>query len=583
MVFPILRTLKKYSYSHFKADFRAALNVSMLDFPQAIAYALLAGFPIIYGVYGSVVACVVGPLLASSRFIILGPTNSTAVLLLSSFLALNLSEEERLYTLPVLVLLVGVFQLIASFSRLGGLIKYVSRTVVTGYISAAALLIMVNQISAILGSPAVRASTFFEALSLNLRQWQEVHVEPVAIALITLAVYLFVKRVPRTLPTVAVTLVVVSFIVAGLSCLGITCDMLEAVSLGSIPFVIPSVGVERIGHVGEAALAIAFLSILESSSIAKNFAAKTGSRVDLNQQLLSLGACNCVASFFSGLPISGSLVRSTLNYTSGAKTPVSSIINGVLVLLVSFVIGPMIAYVPKPAFAMILVIVGFSLINFQQVSIVTHCTRADAIVFFVTFISGLLFPLHLAIYLGAACSIVLFLRKISEPQLVEYTFDDTGELAQKEHVTAEPVPEISIVHVEGELFFASTEIFLNQMRLICESPNLKTIIIRVRNAHTLDASSAMAISDLIRFAKEKGRLLIISGGNKQVEHALRVTGTMDLLGEENFFRYVPHNPNISTRNALIKAQKVMGREDARVHLYTSQHNSGKKTDPALNN
>lgn len=584
MFFPLITTLKKYSLAQFKADFRAALNVSVLDFPQGMAYALLAGFPVIYGLYASAVACIIGPLLASSRFIILGPTNSTAVLLLSSFLALNLSPEERIYALPVLVLLVGVFLVIASLSRIASLIKYISRTVVTGYISAAALLIVVNQLSSIVGSPAVHASTFFEAFSSNVGQWKQVQGEPVLIAALTLFIFFCAKRFFSALPTVALTLLTVSFAVYLLGFFNITCEMLEAVPFGNIPFTLPRLTFDRVSYLGETAMAIAFLAILESTSIAKTLAAKTGARVDLNQQLLSMGTCNFVAAFMSGLPISGSLTRSVLNHSSGAKTAISSIFNGLLVLLAVLLLGPMIAFIPKPALAMIVVIVGCSLINFHQMKVVTHCTRSDAIVFFITFFSGLLFPLHTAIYFGAASSIVLFLRKVSEPQLVEYAFDDTGELAEKNHIKKDSTPEISIVHVEGELFFASTEIFLDQMRLICESPNLKTIIIRVRNAHTLDATSAMAISDLVRFAKEKGRSLIISGGNKQVEYALRVSGTMDLLGEENFFRYVPHNPNISTRNALMRAQKIIGRESAKVLLYTSPNSKSSKPQPAeLNN
>ena len=142
-----------------------------------------------------------------------------------------------------------------------------------------------------------------------------------------------------------------------------------------------------------------------------------------------------------------------------------------------------------------------------------------------------------------------------------------------------------MVHVEGELFFGSIDIFLDQTRLICESPNLKVIILRVRKALTIDASSAMAIADLTRFAREHDRALIVSGANEQVENVLIKSGTMELLGRENFFPFCHENPNISTRNALKRAQEIMGVKDAKITLFaapTERESATKEHDGDLN-
>lgn len=569
--FPLRKDLANYSWNKMKADFQAGLNVALLDFPQAMAYALLAGFPVTFGVYTSAIASLVGPLFASSRYVMLGVTNATAVLLLSYFLTLDMEPGEKLMALPVLVLLVGLFMILGAFLRLAMLIKYVSRTVITGFISAAALLVIVNQIHTVLGTPDVHAGTFFEALSKNIIQWDLIQLGSVLVASITGLIYILVSNFLRPVHRVIFTLVLSSLIAYGLTLLNFSVIMLEPVALGTWPISVPALNFEIISHMGGIAIAVAFLAILESSTIARTLAARSGNDVDLNQHMLSMGVANVSSAFVSGMPVSGSLTRSILNYSSGARTACSSIFSGLLMMAGVMLAGPLIGFIPKAGLATIVIIVGLSLINLENIRIVVRSTNSDAVVFLVTFIGGLLFPLSMAIGLGASASIILFLSRISEPNLVQYTFNNRGMLSEKKIKDIKEIPEISIVHVEGELFFGSTDIFLEQTRLICDSPNLKVIILRIRKAHQLDASSVMAISDLIRFVKEKHRSLVVSGANEQVERVFREAGVMKLLGENNFFRHTPSNPNLCTRYAVKRAKEIVGFEQANVTLFLAEH------------
>lgn len=575
--FPLFRSLKGYSWVKLKADIDSGLNVALLDFPQAMTYALLAGFPVMFGVYASAIGAIVGPFFASSRHVILGTTNATAVLVLSSFLTLDLPDSQKLIALPVLVLLVGLFMVIGAFLRLAAFIKYISQTVIIGYITAAAFLIVVNQVDTILGIPETQAATFFEVLSRDILSLDLVHWQSVVIAGLTCFVYLSINRYIKIISRVALTLVIVSFIAFIASYLGVDLEMLEATTFGSWPFKFPDINFELINLMGPPALGVAFLAILESASIAKTIAAKSGKTVDLNQHMLSVGASNIASAFGSGMPISGSLTRSILNWTSGAQTVLSSIFNGLFLIFGVLTLGPLIVFVPKACLSMVVVFVGFSLINIEHIKIVIRSTKADATVFFITFIGGLLFPLNMAIGLGAAASIILFLRKVSEPHLVQYAFNQEGELLEQDIEEASNIPEISIVHIEGELFFGSTDIFLEQIRLICSSKNLKVIILRMRNAHYIDASSAFAIADLICFARQRGRHFIVTGANEDVERIFRKGGVMPLLGESNFFHHTPQNPNLAMRHALKRAQELIGEEKARILLFTSPDGDGGET------
>lgn len=574
-VFPLLRFLKGYTWSKFKLDFWVGLNISLLDFPQAMAYALLAGFPVMFGVYASAIGSIIGPFFSSSRFIILGTTNATSVLVLSSFLTLDIPDYQRILALPILVLLVGLFMVIASLLGLAGFIKYVSRTVIIGYITAAALLIIVNQLSTILGTPHTHAATFFKVLIQNIQSWNEINFFSILIAIVTGLIYLAFKSYLKAIPKVAVTLIFVSVASYLLKFLDIEIPMIEAQQIGLWIPNTPKINFEIIYQMGGPAMGVAFLAILESSSIAKTLAAKTGSSVNLNQNMLSMGISNIVSAISSGMPVSGSLTRSMLNWSSGAATPLSSIFSGTMIVLGILVLGPLVQFIPKASLATIVIIVGLSLLNFKQIKIVLRSTKADAGVFFITFFGGLFFPLNMAIALGAGASIVLFLKKISEPHLVQYTFNEKGELSAQDIKEPSDIPEISIVHVEGELFFASTDIFLNQTCLICASPNLKVIILKMRNTIDLDASSAFAIADLIRFAHEKSRYFIVTSANENIERVFYKSGVMEVLGENNFFRYTPENPNLSTRNALKRAQEIIGQDKARILLFTPPENAEK--------
>jgi SulP family sulfate permease len=168
--------------------------------------------------------------------------------------------------------------------------------------------------------------------------------------------------------------------------------------------------------------------------------------------------------------------------------------------------------------------------------------------------------------MGAGISIIFFLKKVGTPELIEYDFNPEGELAElkKEGRTT---PDISIVHVEGDLFFGSAEIFLDQARRVCDDPNLKVIVLRMKNAHHLDATCAMAIEDLLRFARDHDRHIIVSGAHREIFRVFRNSGLLETLGRKNFFMDTPSNPTLSTRNALKRAQELLGQQKANIRIY----------------
>jgi SulP family sulfate permease len=316
--------------------------------------------------------------------------------------------------------------------------------------------------------------------------------------------------------------------------------------------------------------------------MAKSLASQTGDRLDANQDMLSIGYANLGSALAGGMPASGSLTRSSLNFQSGAATKAAPVYTGIFTLILVVLIAwsgetglNLIDYIPRAALAVLVIAISFSLFNLRQIRICLRSTGDDALVIVLTFLATLLAPLHVAIFIGVAISITLFLRKASKPYLTEYEFNETGELREMGEKRARPIPAISIVHVEGDLFFGASELFRTQIQRIVADPAIKVIILRLKNARHLDATSVMALEDLAGFMRRKGLHLLISGATKDVYKVLKRSGILETLqegadrtqGESNIFLTMPSNPNISTRDALRRAQQLLGTKEADVRIF----------------
>ena len=316
--------------------------------------------------------------------------------------------------------------------------------------------------------------------------------------------------------------------------------------------------------------------------MAKSLASRSGDHADVNQDMFSVGMANIASAIAGGMPASGSLTRSLLNFESGARTRFASLFSGVFSLgfavLIAASVGwgvPLIDFVPKAALAALVIALSLSLINIRNIRICLRSTGDDAVVLVVTFVATLLAPLHVAIFIGVAVSITLFLRKASRPHLVEYEFSDEGELREMGEKRKRPIPAISIVHVEGDLFFGAAELFRTQIQRTVSDPAIQVIILRLKNARHLDATSVMALEDLIRFMRDKGLHLIISGAPREVYRVLKKSGVLLTLqegcdrraGESNLFLTNPRNPNLSTRGALKRAQQLLGTKKADIRIF----------------
>lgn len=582
-IFPLKDRLKGYNRTKAQADFRAGLNVALLAFPQAMAYSMIAGLPVQYGVYCAAVAPIVAACFASSRLTMVGPSNATAIMVLSVYLGSH-ESVNNLASMSLLVCMVGLFLIVGAFLKVATLTQYVSRSVIIGYITAAAVLIVVNQLHHVLGFGIVDgfsdATTFYSILVSTLRRLGQTDLTTLALTGISILVYLYIMRKFPKLPHVAVTLVICAIVGQAIiySYPG-SLYMVQPIPFGSWHVTPPVLNLTWFHQLASGAAALAFLAALENTFMAKTLANRTGDHVDVNQEMFALGAANIASGFFSGMPASGSPSRSSLNWSSGAMTPMAAIISGLICAVAAPTIGYCVQYVPQATLAVVVIITAFGLIDIQTIKFALGATKSDASVLLTTFIAALVVPLDFAIFLGVGLSIVLFLRKASMPHLAEYSFNDSGQLAELNEGASRNDPQISIIHVEGELFFGAADLFRDEIRRVCSDTKLRVVILRLKNARHLDATSIMALDELVKYLHETDRHLLISGAARDVYRVLRNSGFLEILGKDNIFKVSVGNPTLSTRNALRRAAELIGHQHAGVRIFYDKPREGQKEVP----
>lgn len=592
-IFPVRHAIKDYKKSAIKYDFKAAVNVALLALPQGMAYAAIAELPIYYGIVSSIIASIVAPLFSSSRHTILGPTNATSLMVFTFFASAAASSFDKtpLAYMPLLVFLVGIISVLGALFKIADLLQFVSRSVLVGYITGASLLIMNGQFKHIFGvadplnqiinlhkenNQAVNFFTnFFDLTSL----WQQFQWQPILLGFITLTLYIILMRKLPMLPNFAICLSISSItaFVLNNTTGNFNLECFQSFQLDNFSPAIPEFNFNDIATLTSVAFAIAFLASLENTVMGKSLGSRTGERPDVNQDMFSVGMANIACSLLAPMPASGSLTRSALNFESGARSRFASIFAGLLCLFGFYLLIklPLVQNIPKATLAALVVGIAISLIKWKNIRICLNSTRDDAIVVILTFAATLLTRLDTAIFIGVAVSISLFLRKASRPHLVEYEVNDEGDLRELNQKHARPNPAISIVHVEGNLYFGAADLFRTQVQITAADPNLKVIILRMKNARHLDATSVMALDDLIKHMRKQERHVIISGATRNVYKVLKQSGVLNTVlkgcdrsqGETNLFFTSPSNPNLSTRDALLRAQELLGTKEADIKIF----------------
>jgi SulP family sulfate permease len=504
-----------------------------------MAYALIAGLPVQYGLYAAIVPAIIGSLWGSSAQLVTGPTTAISLVVLSTLIQLAQPGSDHYLQLAFfLALMVGLIQIAMGLARLGSLLNFVSHSVILGFTAGAAVLIGFKQIPNLLGLNLEKTSIFVESLAQIASHIHETHIITFALGLGTVAVIVALRTVRSSWPGTLIALVVIGGLVGLFKLDAHGVAVVGAIPQSLPPFHFPDIhGLEievDIADLAPGALAIAILGLMEAVSIAKSIAGQTHQRLNVNQEFIGQGLANMAASMFSGYPGSGSFTRSAVNFRSGGKTPMSGVLSGVAVAGVVLLAAPLASKLPVAALAGVLMVVAYDMIRKEDIKRAILATRGDAAVLVVTFLSTLFLHLEFAIYVGVLLSIGLHLAETSHPRIHSVVPDlSTGKMVGS--ARGKICCQMDILTVEGAVFFGSVTFVLEDLqRRLKNHPHMANLLIRLHQANILDASGIHVLEILLEEVRERGGGLYFAGVKPRIFQVFKNSGLLREVGESHF-------------------------------------------------
>ncbi len=532
-----------------RADMIAGITVALVLIPQSMAYAQLAGLPAYYGLYAAFLPGIIGALFGSSRQLATGPVAVVSLLTASALIPViggpeSMSADElvsQYVPLAIMMaLLVGIFQLFLGAFRLGVIVNFLSHPVIVGFTNAAALIIGLSQLHKIFGISSTRSENFANDI-WNVLQQIPSHTHLPTLVFGSAAIVIlwgFKKYLPR-IPGVLVAVVGT----ATLSVL-IGFEELGGSVVGTIPeglpkLAVPVIDLDMMGTLLPSAIVISLVGFMEAISIAKAMAAKTRDRIDPNQELIGQGLANIVGSMSSAYPSSGSFSRSAVNLGAGARTGMSSVFTGLVVLITLLFLTPWLYHLPKAVLAAVIMMAVIGLINFKAIKHSWKANPHDGIAAIVTFVATLAFAPHLdkGIMVGAGLALVLFLYRTMSPRVAilgRYRDGTLRDLAV--HPDMPRDDKVVAVRFDGSLYFANVAYFEDAiLKAAAENPDVRFILVNANGINQLDASGEEVLHHLVQRLLDNGIILVFSGLKRQVLQVMQRTGLYDYIGEQNIF------------------------------------------------
>ena len=544
---PFLRWWPSVNQQSVKSDAIAALTGAMIVLPQAVAFATIAGLPPEYGLYAAMVPAIVGALWGSSWHLVSGPTTAISIVVFASISPLAEPGSAQFIGLVLtLTLLAGLIQLAMGLARLGALVNFISHTVIIGFTAGAAILIATSQIKNFFGVDIPRGAHFHEVLMQFSSHIMDTQPWVLAVGTVTLVSGILAKRYLTKLPYMIVAMVVGGTVAAILNH-ELGAEQTGIRTVGALvasfpPLSIPDFSLTAIKQTLFPAMIIAILALTEAVAIARSVAVKSDQRIDSNQEFIGQGLSNIAGSFFSSYASSGSFNRSGVNYASGAKTPLAAAMSAVFLLLIVLLVAPLAAYLPVPSMAAILFIVAWSLIDFHHIGEIIKRHKRERITLAITFV-GTLVDLEKGIFLGILVSLMFYLYRTSQPSIRELVpsyvnRNDPQRKLVPVNTDAPACPQMSILRIEGSIFFGAVEHVQQYFRNVDESdPNKKHLLLAARAIGFIDLSGAELFAKEATRRRKMGGGLYLVGVQPDLCEMLQRSGQVDIVGEEQIFRH----------------------------------------------
>ena len=529
---------------HLTADLIAGLTFAVVNVPQAMAHALLAFVNPMLGIYTLMVAVPIGALFTSSVYMNVSTTAAISVAV-GAVLA-DFPADQKVEAMIVLVLLVGVIQLLAGLFRLGFLIRFVSNSVMTGFLNGVAVLIILGQLSDLTGYRSAFSNRVAQALDLLLRIGQ-INVQATAIG--GLALVLIVALLLTPLRRYAFIIGVV-----------VTTVLLVILSLPAMPTAATFAGVPTVGDIASIdrslpelvrpqlslflslllpAFSVAIIGLIQGAGVSQGTPNPNGRYPDVSRDFIGQGAANIATSFVGGIPAGGSISGTALTMGAGAKSRWTNIFAGLFVAVIVLLAAPLVERVPMPSLAALLIVAGYQGLRMQEAVLAWNTNSISKVVMIVTFVATLIVPLQFAILLGMAISIVLHVfRESNKVVVTQWLLQPEGFPLEQPAPKRLPSHQLTLLHVYGSLFFAAAKSMEEMLPEVGDATHA-VVAINLRGKSQIGSTFVTVLQHYSHALQDQDSKLMLVGVDPAVRDQLAKTGVLKLIGEENVFLATP--------------------------------------------
>ena len=541
---PILEWLPNYNSSRLKGDFIAGITVSIILIPQGIAYALIAGLPPIYGLYCALVPQLVYAIFGSSRQVAIGPVAMDSLIVATGVSTLALAGSDSYIAIAILLaFMVGSIQFLLGVFRLGFIVNFLSKPVISGFTSAVALTIGINQFRNLFGVDFVQSDQIQYVLEDIWFNIIDFNVHTTVIGLISVGVIILLrkinKKIPNALLVVVVGILTIRYFGDEFSDVAIVKD----IPSGLPSFSFPEMDISQMRELLPIALTLVMVGYLETISIGKSLEAKQDEyKLRPNQELIALGLSNIIGSWFKAYPSTSSFSRSAINQESGATTGMASLVSVVMVLLTLLFLTPLFYHLPKTVLAAIIIVAVFGLVNVKEAIFLWKANNLDFWLLIITFFSTLLFGIEYGIMIGVGLSLIILIFRTSRPYVAELGKVPDSDFYRNRERFNEVIldDEVLVFRFDAQLFYANSSYFIETLELMVEEkgPRLKLIVLDAESINRVDSTGVEMLKERIRFYHKKNILFYFAGVKGPVRDHLFRGKILEIITLDHFYMRV---------------------------------------------
>ena len=540
----LLKSLKGYNSKIFLKDLSAGIIVGIVALPLAIAFAIASGVEPERGIYTAIIAGFLISVLGGSKVQIGGPTGAFVVIVYGVIQNFGYSG------LMIATILAGILLVLMGAFKLGGLVKFIPYTIITGFTAGIAVTIFTTQIGDFFGlTTGKMPGDFVGKIKVYAECFNTINWYSFGMALVSLVIIFLWPKINKKIPGSLIVIILATLVNLLINkTLGWQTDTIGS-RYGAIPSslpapTLPTFNLNQIVDLFPTAISIAVLAAIESLLSAVVADGMIGSKHDSNTELIAQGIANIASPLFGGIPATGAIARTATNIKNGGRTPIAGIIHAITLLLIMLVLGRFVVYIPMAALAAVLVSVSWNMAGFPEIKGIFKGQKSDITVLLVTFVITIFIDLTVAIEVGLLFAAFFFIKKmIDVSEVREQRSSIVGGITTVNPInpdTAEESLEIPtgvlVYEIEGPLFFGTVQKFEQSVERA--KIDYKVIILRMRNTIYLDAGGLRALEQLKEACDKKGVTIVLSGIHTQPYLLLQKTGMAKILGEENIYDHI---------------------------------------------